>query len=203
MVDMMTIDGINGIQIQLPGLTGPMPMGSVVIPFSLLIGIGLVFMIIASIGIVKSKKLGTKYIFRGIRLLIPVVFIFIIIMALGMIPFENMADTGDADVDIGEIIGKISGSPAGGSQTVTFPQVSGQVDLRWGFGLGGILLFVSAIILIISGFLEFAANTEFFTPKTFEEPKKKKGKKFWKKPKEEKPPSEEVSKKEEKPPKEK
>ena len=37
MANMMTIDGINGIQIQVPGLTGPIPMGSIMIPFSLLI----------------------------------------------------------------------------------------------------------------------------------------------------------------------
>ena len=49
MADMMTIDGIKGIQIQVPGLTGPIPLGSIAIPFSLLIAISLVFLIIASI----------------------------------------------------------------------------------------------------------------------------------------------------------
>lgn len=172
MANMMTIDGINGIQIQVPGLTGPIPMGSIMIPFSLLIALGLVFLIIASIGIAHSKKLGQKYMFRGVKLLVPVVLIVIIIMALGAIPFESFADTGDASVDIGEVIGAISSSPSGGQKIVSIPDIEGQIELQWGFGLGGILLLVSGIILIISGFLEIIANTSFFKSKIIEEPRK-------------------------------
>jgi len=143
MVNMLTIDGINGIQIQVPGLAGPMPMGSFIVPFSLLIGISLAFLIIASIGISHSKKLGKKYLARGARLMVPVLLIIIVIMSLSMIPFESMADTGDAAVDISEIIGAISGSPSGGQQIVTIPEVNEQIELQWGFGLGGILLLIS------------------------------------------------------------
>ncbi len=177
MANMMTIDGINGIQVQVPGLTGPIPMGSLSIPFSLLIAMSLVFLIIASIGIAQSKKLGRKYIFRGIKLLVPVVLIVVIIMSLGMIPFESMVDTGDASVDIGEVICAISGSPFGGQKIVTVPEVDGQIELQWGFGLGGYLLLVSALILIISGGLEIFSNTEFFAVKTVEKPKKEERKK--------------------------
>jgi len=184
MVDMMTIDGINGIQIHVPGLTGPMPMGSFMVPFSLLIGISLVFLIIASIGIAHSKKLGKKYLARGARLMVPVLLIIIVIMSLGMIPFESMVDTGDAAIDINEIIGAISGSPSGGQQMVTIPEVGEQIELKWGFGLGGILLLISGVILVISGGLEVVANTEFFKSKTVEEPKKEKRKKSKKNSKE-------------------
>jgi len=174
MADMMTIDGINGIQIQVPGLTGPMPMGSFMVPFSLLIGISMIFLIIASIGISHSKKLGKKYLGRGARLMVPVILIIIVVMSLGMIPFESMVDTGDAAVDISNIIDTISSSPSGGQQIVTIPEVNEQIELQWGFGLGGILLLISGIVLVISGFLEFVANTEFYTSKISEEPKKPK-----------------------------
>ena len=186
MADMMTVDGINGIQIQIPGLTGPMPMGSIKIPFSLLIAISLVFLVIASIGIAHSKKLGKKYLARGARLMVPVLLIIIVIMSLGMIPFESMVDTGGAAVNISEIINAISSSPSGGQQIVTIPEVNEQIKLQWGFGLGGILLLISAVILVISGGLELFANTEFFTSKTVEEPRKEKPKKpkIPKKPKE-------------------
>jgi len=177
MVDMMTIDGINGIQIQVPGLTGPMPMGSFMLPFSLLIGISLVFLIIASIGISHSKKLGKKYLGRGARLMVPVLLIIIVIMSLGMIPFESMVNTSEAAVDISEIIGAISGSPSGGQQIVTIPEITEQIELQWGFGLGGILLLVSGCIVAISGGVEVLANTDFFTQKSSDEPKKKNFKK--------------------------
>jgi len=172
MADMMTIDGINGIQIQVPGLAGPIPMGSIMIPFSLLIAISLVFLIIASIGIAHSRKLGRKYMFRGVKLLVPVVLIVIIIMALGMIPFESFADTGDASVDIGEVLGAISGSPSGGQKIISLSEVDGQIELQWGFGLGGILLLASGLILVVSGFLEIIANTSFFESKIVEKPRK-------------------------------
>jgi len=165
MIDMMTIDGIEGIRIQIPGLTGPMPMGSLAIPFSLVIGLGLIFLIIATIGIAHSKKLGRKYLFRGIRLLIPVVILLVIIMSLGMIPFESMADTSNTGVDIGDVIGAISSSPFGGQKLVTISNL-GQIKMQWGLGLGAQLLLISGIIILMAGILEIMANTIFFQPKT-------------------------------------
>jgi len=171
LTDMMTIDGLRGIQIQVPGLTGPMPMGSFMVPFSLLIGISLVFLIIATVGVAKSKKLGSKYIYRGIRLLIPIILIVIVIMSLGMIPFESMVETGESGVNVGEVIGAISGSPSGGQTIVTIADTADQIEFRWGFGLGAILLLVSGLVLIISGGLEYMANTEFFSFKSNEKQK--------------------------------
>ena len=186
MADMMTVDGINGVQIQVPGLTGPMPMGSIMIPFSLLIAISLVFLIIASIGVSHSKKLGRKYLARGAKLMVPVFLIIIIIMSLGMIPFESLAGTGDADVNIGEIIGAISASPSGGQKIVSIADVNGQIEFHWGFGIGAISLIVSGLILVIAGALEIIANTEFFAGKTIEKSNKKKPKKSKKRSKESK-----------------
>ncbi len=172
--DMMTVDGINGIQIQIPGLTGLIPIGSLMIPFSLLIAIGLVFLIIASMGVTQTKKLGRKYILRGVKLLIPIVIIIIAIMFLDMIPYESMADTEGSIVDIGEVLETSSGSPSGGQTVVAVPDVLGQIELNWGFGLGGLLLLIAGFILIISGFFEIYANTELFTAKTIDKSKKQK-----------------------------
>jgi hypothetical protein len=174
LTDMMTIDGLKGIQIQVPGLTGPIPMGSFIVPFSLLIGISLVFLIIAAIGVAKSKKLGSKYIYRGIRLLIPVLLIIVVIVSLGMIPFESMVDTSESGVDVGNVIGTISGSPSGGQTVITLADTADQIEFRWGFGLGAILLLVSGLFLVISGGLEYIANTEFYRIKNEEMPKEKK-----------------------------
>ncbi len=161
MANLMTIDGMNGVEIQVPGLTGPIPMGAVIVPFSLLIGIGLLFFIIATIGVHHSKKLGRKYIYRGIRLLVPVIIIIIALFALNSIPFDSFLP-GEATVDISTVMNAIAGSPFGGEQTVTIPQVSGQLQLQWGFSLGGYLLMFSGILLIVSGVVEGMANTEFF-----------------------------------------
>jgi hypothetical protein len=67
-IDILSLDGINGLNINILGEGGPTPVGAFIIPFSIFIGVGLLFMIIATIGINKSSKLGWKYIGRGIRL---------------------------------------------------------------------------------------------------------------------------------------
>jgi len=93
---------------------------------------------------------------------------------LDMIPYESMADTEGSIVDIGEVLETISGSPSGGQTVVAVPDVVGQIELNWGFGLGGLLLLIAGFILIISGFFEIYANTELFTAKTIDKSKKQK-----------------------------
>ena len=174
LVNILSIDGINGIQLQFPGITGPLPLGSIMIPFSLLIGVGLIFLIFASVGLSKSKKLGNKYLFRGIRLLIPIIIILLIIISLRLIPFDSLVNSGDAGVNIGEVIDSISDSPINGQRYITIQGIDGQIKLNWGLGLGGFLLLFSGILLIIAGILERLANTEFFQEKIISESKKSK-----------------------------
>ncbi len=178
-VDMISIDGIDGVKINLlDPSSGPVQLGSLSIPFSLFIGLGLVFLVLATIGISSSKKLGRKYITRGIKLLIPVIIILAVIMALGMIPFGSVAD-GNADATVEEILGSISSAPFGGQKTIPVYEsgVSGQISFQWGLGLGGQLLLVAAIILLVAGIMEIIAKTSFFKEKTSDKSKKLKPKK--------------------------
>jgi len=167
MVDLLKFDGINGLQVTIPGTSGPIPLGSFVLPFSLFIAIGLIFLIIATIGIPLSKKLGSKYIWRGVRLIIPFILIVIAIMAMGAVipttPVEAATDTNYAQ----EILDSISGSPFGGQTSTSISEngVTGQVDVQWGLGIGGWLLLIAGIIIIIAGIFELVAKTQFFTTK--------------------------------------
>jgi len=166
--DLMKIDGINGVQIIIPGQNGPTPLGTVSLPFSLLIGIGLLFMIIATIGISHSKKLGRKYVWRGIRLLIPIILLIVAILAIGsIIPSDAVAGS-EAGGSIGEILSSISSSPLGNQKTflLSIEGVSIPLQMRWGLGLGAQLLLISGIIILMAGILEIMANTIFFQPKT-------------------------------------
>jgi hypothetical protein len=172
LVNIMSIDGIDGIQFQIPGFTGPIPVGSIKIPFSLIIGVGLIFLILATIGLSKSKKLGNKYLFRGIRLLLPVIFILLIIIGLGLLPFDSLVNSGDAGLNISEVVGSISGSPISGEKYITIQGVEGQIQLNWGLGLGGFLLLFSGIILMIAGIFERFAAEDFFEEKIISETKK-------------------------------
>ncbi len=162
MEEMLRIDGLQGVQIQFPGFTGPIPIGSVAIPFSLLIGISLVFLIIATIGVSHSKKLGKTYLYRGIRLVIPIIMIIVVIMILGSIPFESFVETSDTSMNINQIIDQISSSPFGGQQSISIPDVNGNIQLQWGIGFGAILLLLSGILLFIGGILEQTADVMLY-----------------------------------------
>ena len=178
-VDMIVIDGIDGVKINLlDPSSGPVQLGSLSIPFSLFIGLGLVFLVLTTIGISSSKKLGRKYITRGIKLLIPIIIILAVIMALGMIPFGSVAD-GNVDATVEEILGSISSAPFGGQKTIPVYEsgVSGQISFQWGLGLGGQLLLVAAIILLVAGIMEIIAKTSFFKEKVSDKSKKLKPKK--------------------------
>lgn len=188
MVDLISIDGIDGIQISIPGESGPTPMATFVLPFSLLIGIGLVFLILASIGIAHSNKLGKKYIWRGFKLLVPIIVILIFIMFLGSVAAE-MAKNMTGSYDVGSVFNSLSGSPLGGQESINIMQsgVSGRLDLQWGLGSGGMALLFAGIILFIAGILEIIGKTEFFKPKTVDISKKEKKKKSKKQTKDKQP----------------
>jgi len=188
--NLMKIDGLEGIQLTVPGESGPTPVGTLLLPFSLLLGIGLVFLIIASIGIVKSKKLGTKYIWRGIRLFLPILLILVFIMALGSLIPSDIAGEDLQGAEVNDIFSSISSSPIGNQKSFDFIYTEADVtktatlDMKWGLGLGGWLLLSAAIILILSGVIEILAKAQFFQPKTpVAKPPKEKQKKSKKKTK--------------------
>jgi len=170
----LSVDGLNGIQIRLPDRSGPVPLGTFALPFYLLIGIGLVFVVLSTIGISQSKKLGKKYLFRGTRLLVPFILILVFILAVASIVplFAPVSIKGNVDVQ--HAMDAISAAPFSGSFTVpiTGVQGGGSVYLEWGFGLGAYLLLFAGIILIMAGLIEMAANVQFFEEKIPAPPQK-------------------------------
>ena len=169
MQDLIKIHGIDGVQMSVPGENGFKPIATISIPFAIFIGIGLLFLVIATIGISHSKKLGWKYIWRGVRLLVPVILILIAIMAIGSFISQGESDN-TVNNTMSDILKSISSSPIGNQKTfyITENGVTVSIPMRWGLGLGAQLLVVSGIIFIISGILEMFANKQFFVTKVQE-----------------------------------
>lgn len=168
MVDLMVVDGINGVKVNLLESDSQLvQFSSFSLPFSLILALGLVFFVLATIGIAHSKLLGRKYLYRGIKLLIPVILIIVIFMSLGAIPFGSSI-TGDDTVFLEEILHTISTAPLGGQMFLALPDAgeTSQMEVQWGLGAGGYYLLVSGCILLISGILEMISNTALFTPIT-------------------------------------
>jgi hypothetical protein len=166
-VKLVSVDGLNGIMVNfLDPDSGPVQLGSLSLPFSLFIGIGIAYLVIATIGISNSKKLGRKYIFRGIKLIVPIILIIIIIFSIGIV-IENYP-IGDLGPEVEQIFGSITSSPLGGQKTVYLTSLgeSEQISINWGLDFGGQLLILSSIMLIIAGILEIFANSDFYLEKT-------------------------------------
>ncbi len=175
----LSIDGLNGIQIWLPDQNGPVPLGTFALPFYLIIGIGLVFIVLSTIGISQSKKLGKKYLLHGTRLMVPFILIFFFIMMIAsIVPFVSPVSL-KGNTDVQSAINAVSAAPFSGQYTVQITGVQGgggSVHLRWGFGIGAYLLLFAGIVLVMAGLIEFTAYAQFFEEKVpgLPQPKKKK-----------------------------
>lgn len=175
--DAISIDGLNGIQISLPDKSGPIPLGAFDIPFYVIIGVGLLFLVLTTVGVSQSQKLGKKYIHRGIRLIIPFTLLVIFVMSIGMILPSVAPGIIKDNTDVFNAANAISSSPFSGQYSLEISEISGgYVNLNWGFGIGMYLLVFAAIILIIAGLMQLSAHTTFFTEKGAELPKKEKNK---------------------------
>lgn len=170
-LDFFVIDGMNGVQISYPGSNGPIPMGTLVLPFGVFILIGIAFTIFKTIGVSESTVLGKKYLWRGVRLLIPFILLIIGVVLIGNM-VANMGYMGLEQTSASSIFSSLSSSPFGGSDSVTLMEsgVIGTVNMQWGFALGGYLFVVAGILLIIGGFCEKKAQTTFFTSASKKEP---------------------------------
>jgi membrane protease YdiL (CAAX protease family) len=140
-----------------------------------LIAISLVFLILATVGIAQSKKLGRKYIGRGVRLLVPFIAVFVVVMVLANI-LPMMAPVGSTgEFEFSSTVNAMASAPFGGEKTVLLQDVAGgQVYLKWGFGLGLYLLLFAGIIVIVAGVLELVARSTLFEQRQFEKQKKNK-----------------------------
>jgi hypothetical protein len=162
----LSVDGLNGIQVRLPDRSGPVPLGTFALPFYVLIGIGLVFLVLATIGISTSKKLGKKYLARGIRLVVYFILILVLVMAIGSIVKMAAPPKIQGNADVFNAVNSISATPLGGQYSAPITDVTGgSVFLQWGFGIGAYLLLFAGIILLIAGLLEITAHAQFYEEK--------------------------------------
>ncbi len=164
MVKLVEIDGLNGLQVNLlESNRGIIQLVALPIPFSIIIGIGILFFMLGTVGIEKSRKAGRRYILRGIKFLIPVILIILVVMSLAAFALQFFSYI-EVPEDMEEIMQGISSSPLGNEKMLILPEY-GSVHLKWGIGLGGMLLLIAGILLLIAGLLEIFANQLLFERK--------------------------------------
>ena len=159
-VTLMTIDGINGMQVNLfmgPGgdsTSGYNNLFFMQIPFAILIAVGIVLLVLDVIGVKNGKNIGRKFILGAITSLLPFILIFLFMTQLpsflpfasGLVPGQNIPPQLDT------MVHAIAGNPVYGTTSQTF-DVIGTTTVNWGFGIGAYLFLVAAVIRIAAGFI--------------------------------------------------
>ena len=172
----LSVDAVHGVQIQLPDRSGPVPLGTFAMPFYLLIGIALVFIVLATIGVSTSRKLGKRYLFHAVRLFIPFILILIMVLLLGSLLPQIAPASIKANTDVMGAMNRVSQTPFNGEYNMQVTGVSGggTVTLTWGFGFGAYLLLIAGVIMLMAGIIEISAQAKFFEMKEPGPPLKKK-----------------------------
>ncbi len=159
-VTLVNIDGINGIQVNLfLGANGDSTSGYanfffMQIPFAIIIGVGVIFLVLDVIGVRSGKSIGTKFIGGAIISLFPFILILAFIMALpSFLPFASSLAPGDEiPSQVEGMVQTIAANPIYGTAVQQFPTV-GATTVSWGFSIGAYLLVAAAAIRIVAGFI--------------------------------------------------
>ena len=159
-VKLMSIDGINGVSVNLftgtnaDSTSGLTSVGSAQFPFLILFAAGIVLLLLDVVGVRSGKKLGRKFIFSAIFSFLPFVFIVAFIAYLpNLLPLASSLLGGQAvPQEAVHLVNAVAANPSGGSATQTFPVV-GATTVTWGFGLGAYLFILGAVVRIVGGFV--------------------------------------------------
>jgi hypothetical protein len=156
-VNLMTLDGINGVSINLFLGSGESTSGfrnvfSTQLPFSIIFIAGLVLLALDIIAIKNGRKLGIKFIIGAIISLIPFILILVFISQLPtFLPWASMILPGqELPPQIEIMVNSIAANPIAGTSSQSF-EVVGVTTVNWGFGVGAYLFLIAAIIRIVSG----------------------------------------------------
>ena len=159
LVEVISVDGTEGVQVNtLESGSGMIQVFSFPLPFSVIIGLGLFFLILSTIGVRKSAYLGSRYFWAGIKLALPIVIILIFVSQsaalIGMAPVELDAETED-------LVDTVSESPWDGDETAQVGEY-GTARVVWGLEEGGWYLLYAAVFLFAGGSLEIFAKKDLF-----------------------------------------
>ena len=104
--------------------------------------------------------------------MVPVLVIMIAIVVLSSFALSAIGgiagDAGEAGSEtIADVFNALASSPGGGQESLAIQtgDVSGQINIQWGFGLGGMLLIIAGVIMVVAGIIEIVAKTSFFETK--------------------------------------
>ena len=165
---LMTVDGINGVQVNIFVATqnsdasnGFIPLFSAQFPFLIIFLAGIIFLALDIVGITSRRKFARKTWLGIISALLPIIFILIFISILPLfLPFAYGLFPGQSvPPQVADIAHTIASNPIGGTSTTTF-QVVGSTTVTWGLQIGALLFIVAAILRLVAGIVLYREPEE-------------------------------------------
>jgi len=146
-VDLMKFDGLDGLTINPLKRDGSLShVGLLPVPIGLMLLITSSYFFLKMAGTKTSRRLGVRFLLKGIVALLP----FILVLIIAAVVFPSFSGGGNPDPrDPTAVFSEIGRSPFGGSTSIDTGG-NGSVQLSWGLGLGAWLLIASAVILFIA-----------------------------------------------------
>ncbi|MEM2307080.1 MAG: hypothetical protein QXE26_05685 [Candidatus Bathyarchaeia archaeon] len=164
-VTLMSIDGTNGITLNLPlgpessdSSSGYVNLFSAKIPFAIILVSNAILLALDVIGVRSSRKLGVKFIIATIGMFLPIILIIAFVSQLSaFMPFAASLLPGRSiPIGIEEVVHNISVNPISGTANANLPVV-GLTMVNWGFDSGAYLIVLSAILGVLAGLLIYTA----------------------------------------------
>jgi hypothetical protein len=158
--DILVIDGFHGLQLNM--LDAGAGMGQVFsapVPFVWLMLFGLLLFVLSTVGVRESRKMGSRFVGRGVGAIMPVIMILVVVISMNSIISATVVDKSPSE--IGEILDAMSGNPVFGSTRQSFGDY-GAARLTWGLGSGAYLLILAGILYIIAGILQYSAKCNYY-----------------------------------------
>lgn len=158
-VEVLRLDGIKGFQFnRLESGGGLVQMAALPLSFGWLLLFGTFLFFFGTIGTRKSKKMGKKFIGRGIKTLVPVILVVLFMFFLATIISSLGQDIPKEVVTLTETM---SSRPLGGTETESLGEY-GTADITWGFGIGMYLFMISALLFFVSAALVISSKSDFY-----------------------------------------
>jgi hypothetical protein len=159
-VDIIQIDGAHGVRFSmLQTEAGLAQLFSIPIPLAWLMVFGLLLFFLSTVGLRESKKMGNKFIGRGVGTIMTV---FTILMVVAGIASGISQAVGDEAPNAAvHVLDTVAANPAFGSESATFGDY-GYADLSWGLGSGAYLLIIAGLMYIASGILQRSAKCNYY-----------------------------------------
>lgn len=163
--ELLRMDGVDGLTLNPMRPDGEIVHVSVLpIPLGLMLAVTTALFFLRITGTKTSRKLGVRFIRKGIVAILP--FVFVLLVMSFLIPALPADDPSQLGVD--DFLRPIATSPLGGRTTQTIS--GGTATLAWGLGLGAWFLLVSGVLMFVAGALAIS-HPYSFLPRAPSEPK--------------------------------